>query len=205
MLGIKKLLKIWRRVVMNMESKVNKYKYDIAVSYESHCREIVKRVVAYLKSDNYRVFFDVDRKSELLSENLEGKLYQVYQNESLIKVLFVTDKYLENQYTLLEARRSFMSVEDNQRRLIIVNFMGKDLPEPYSTYVYLDGDLSADDIAYRIGERVKDLRGECSTDLKVADKSPDANVYIKNINKVENNNGIITGDNAHMDNVSIHK
>ena len=57
----------------------------------------------------------------------------------------------------------------------------------------------------RIGERVKELRGECSTDLKVADKSPDANVYIKNINKVENNNGIITGDNAHMDNVSIHK
>ena len=112
---------------------------------------------------------------------------------------------MENQYTLLEARRSFMSVEDNQRRLIIVNFMGKDLPEPYSTYVYLDGDLSADDIAYRIGERVKELRGECSTDLKVADKSPDANVYIKNINKVENNNGIITGDNAHMDNVSIHK
>lgn len=188
-----------------MESKDNKYKYDIAVSYESHCRDIVRKVVTYLKSDHYQVFFDVDRKSELLSENLEGRLYQVYQNESLIKVLFVTGKYLENQYTLLEARRSFMSVEDNQRRLIIVNFMGKDLPEPYSTYVYLDGDLSADDIAYRIGERVKELKRECVTEPKAADKSPDAGVYIKNMNKIENNNGIITGDNAHMNNISIHK
>lgn len=183
----------------------NKYKYDVAVSYDAQSKELVKKVVTFLKSENFEVFFDIDRKSELLSENLEAKLYQVYQNESLVKVLFVTDKYLKNEYTLLEARRSFISAKDNHRRLIIINFMGKELPEPYSDFAYLDGSLPADEIAYAVGERIRELKKECGSRVKAAESRPDTKIYIENINSIGKNDGIVAGNNASFRNISIHK
>lgn len=185
-------------------STAKEYKYDVAVSYDSHSREMVRKVVTFLKCESYQVFFDVDRKSDLLSENLEGKLYQVYQNESLVKVLFVTDMYLGNEYTLLEARRSFTSVKDNHRRLIIVNLMGKSLPEPYNTFAYLDGNLPADEIAYWIGERVKELKRKNVHETKTKAEEVCAKKIIGNINIIGQNNGVSTRDNATISNISIH-
>lgn len=185
----------------NTRSETRHYKYDAAVSYDSHSRELVRKVVAYLKSDKHEVFFDLDKKSELLSEPLEPKLYQIYQNESLVNILFVTDAYLKNKYTLLEARRSFISAEQNCRKLIIVNFLGKDLPEPYNEYAYLDGSLPADEIAYMIDKRIKELKEECYECYN----SPDDKIYIETIQKIEHNNGIVTGSNAVIHDVSFHK
>lgn len=186
-------------------SETKLYKYDVAVSYDSHSRELVKKVVTYLKSEKYEVFFDLDRKSELLSENLEAKLYQVYQNDSLVKVLFVTNKYLKNDFTLLEARRSFISAGENCRRLIVINFLDKDLPEPYSDFAYLDGALHADEIAYIIGERIKELKKECYNHVLPSEAGANTKVYIENINKIGHNTGIVTGNNATIHNVSLHK
>lgn len=183
----------------------NFYKYDVAVSYDSCCKRLVEKVVAYLKCERFEVFFDMDRKSELLSENLETKLYQVYQNESLVKVLFVTAEYLENEYTLLEARRSFTSVKDNNRRLVIINFMGRELPKPYSDFAYLNGSAPADEIAYMIGERIKELRVNCNNEEKVAERKAGEKIYIENINLIDKNNGIVAGNNANFQNVSIYK
>lgn len=61
-------------------------------------------------------FFALDRRKELLSKNLKSELYRIYQNDSLVKVLFVTDKYLRSQYTMLEERRALSSACENTER-----------------------------------------------------------------------------------------
>lgn len=73
---------------MAISLKSDGYKFDVAVSYDSHCKKLVKEVVMYLKSEKFEVFFDEDERAELLSENLKARLYQIYQNESLMKVLY---------------------------------------------------------------------------------------------------------------------
>lgn len=167
----------------NDVSEGSTYKYDVAVSYDSHCKDLVKEIVLYLQSEKFEVFFDEDKRLELLSENLKAKLYQIYQNESLIKVLFITDEYLKNEFTLLEARRSLISAKENHRRLIIINFIGKELPTPYNNFAYLDGKLPADEIAYIIGERIRELK------RRGGEEPQRATISVQNLNLIYNNEG----------------
>lgn len=184
--------------------KSDSYKFDVAISYDSHCKELVKEVAMYLKSEKFEVFFDEDERLEILSENLKAKLYQIYQNESLIKVLFITDRYLKSEYTLLEARRSLISVKENHRRLIIINLIGIELPEPYSNFAYLDGNLPTDEIAYTIGERIKELKNNYACKVKPPKASAGAKTYIENINLIEQNRGNVAGNNATFHKISFH-
>lgn len=177
----------------------NNCKYDVAVSYESGNRTIVQEIVEYIKSEGYSVFFDIEKREEILSEHLKAKLYQVYQNESLVKVLFVTENYLQNKYTLLEARRSINSATENRRKAIVVNYIGEQLPEPYKSYTYLNGDLPADEIAYLIAKRVEELKGG-KADLKKNFKEGD---LLNPVSVIKGNSGIVTGNNSVISNVTI--
>lgn len=171
------------------------YKYDIAISYASNSRKIVKEVVEYLKSDGFTIFFDVDRKEELLSEKLKNKLYQIYQNESLLKVLFVTKEYMRSPYTQLEARSALRSVGDNSRRLIVINFVGKYIPETLKNYVYLEGSNYTDEIAYLISKRIMELKK-----YNQGYEAEKENTFrrFQNINIVGTNHGIIAGNDTQL-------
>ena len=92
------------------------YKYDVALSYESESEDFVREVSDILTAEGWNVFFALDRRKELLSKNLKSELYRIYQNDSLVKVLFVTDKYLRSQYTMLEERRALSSACENTER-----------------------------------------------------------------------------------------
>ena len=175
-----------------------KYKYDVAISYESDSRKLVKEVVEYLKVEGFEIFFDEDRKMELLSENLKTKLYQIYQNESLIKVLFVTEEYMQSPYTLLESRSALRSIKDNFRRLIVINFLGANIQDEFKPYVYLKGDTDTDEIAYLICERVKELK-----DLTKGN-GPERDTLFhepNNVNIIGTNQGIIAGDNVQLSHI----
>lgn len=85
------------------------YKYDIALSYEGESEKLVQEVADYLISEKLRVFFAPYYQRQMVSQNLKSELFQIYQNESLIKVLFVTKKYQQSQYTQIEKRRAVSS------------------------------------------------------------------------------------------------
>lgn len=177
------------------------YQYDIAISYEAEKEKFVQEVVDYLRGENWEFFFAPELKERLLSENLKSKLFQVYQNESLLKVLFVSEEYLKSEFTQLEARRSLSSVKDEPRRLIVVNFLGTKLPESLKPYVYLEGDGCTDEIAFLISNRVKELK----TDRKDTYKKPgDKDLNVKNMNFVTNNKGIVSGDQMTIGHITIH-
>lgn len=185
-----------------MEDKM--YKYDVALSYESELQDFVKEVSAILTAEGWNVYFALNCQQEMLSQNLKSKLYQIYQNESLLKVLFVTDKYLQNQYTMLEKRRSLCSAHENERKLIVVNFIGERLPEDLKSFVYLDGSNYPDDIAFWVGDRIKELKatalhhddmGKTGGERKTVSEAA-------HINVMTNEGGIIFGDNANLSHVN---
>ncbi len=151
------------------------YKYEIAVSYESESESYVKEVVDYLLREGWRVFFAPYRQDTMISGKLKPELYQIYQNESLVDVLFVTEKYLRSQYTQLEKRSALRCARTDGQRMIIVNFIEGDLPEELKEYVYVNGDLESDEVADIISKRVKQL-----TEKERAEKLSQENADRKN-------------------------
>lgn len=182
------------------DEKKRMYKYDVALSYESKSQDFVKEVAGFLRGEGWNVFFAPERKEELLSENLKSKLYQVYQNESLVKVLFVTKKYLHSQYTMLEARCSLNSVRDNSRRLIVVNFVQDGLPKELKPFVYLEGNSFSNDIAYLVSDRIKELKKQ-DMDAGSGKSGQKVQSQIETQNYCQNNSGIIFGDSANLNHV----
>lgn len=182
------------------------YKYDVALSYESASRDLVRRVAGYLRSESWRVFFAEDEQQEMLSEPLREKLYQIYEYDSLVKVLFVTDKYLQSEYTMLEKRCSLRSTRNSVRRLIVVNFLGKKIPEDLRDYVYLGGNTYADEIASFIGRRIAECRDQVTADIgrPTAQEADDSDTpQTGGVNIV--NNGNFFGNNANLKNVKFEK
>lgn len=164
---------------------MSEYKYDVALSYESASRDLVRSVAGYLKSESWRVFFAEEEQEEMLSEPLRERLYQIYQRDSLVKVLFVTEKYLQSEYTMLEKRCSLRSTKNHVRRLIVVNFIGKGLPEDLRNFVYLDGNSFADEIASFVGRRVAECRDQDAADTERPTgpkKEEDARVQVTSVN-----------------------
>lgn len=175
---------------------MSEYRYDVALSYESGSRDLVRSVAGYLKSESWRVFFAEEEQEEMLSEPLRERLYQIYQQDSLVKVLFVTEKYLQSEYTKLEKRCSLRSTKNHARRLIVVNFIGKKLPEDLKNFVYLDGNSYADDIASFIGRRIAECLNQDAADTERPTgpkKEDNAGAQVTSVNI---NNGYQFGDHT---------
>lgn len=179
------------------------YQYDIALSFASEKESFVQEVAEYLKGEGWNVFFSPYNQREMLSENLKSKLFQVYQNESFVKVLFISEKYLTSEYTRLEARRSMESTKQERRRLIVVNYLGDKLPEEFKPLVYMDGKKTSDEIAYMVSERIKELK-KCRTEknkeqmndvtINSGKSSEKTGIKIKKLNYINgNNSGIVAG------------
>lgn len=176
-----------------MKEEVNTmYKYDIAISYQEDLEESASRIADYLQSEGLDVFFAPSRQREMLSEKLHQILYDVYKNQSLVKVLLVTDAYLKGEWTSLEMRMALESTEGERKRLIIVNYIGDALPNNLKVFVYLDGKkLHEDQIASCIAQRTRTLRNGVEKNMKT-EKSDDS------VFTLVQNNGIISGDKSNF-------
>lgn len=194
-------------MIGDVGGRIKMYKYDVALSYESESQNYVREVSTFLTADGWNVYFALEKKAEMLSQSLKSKLYQIYQNESLLDVLFVTDKYLQSEYAMLEKRRALSCAYEDERRLIIVNFMGKRLPDELKRFVYLEGNDPSDDTAHWISERIKELKETVllQSDMRKAEDEKKIASGEKHINVVTNTGGIIFGDSANLNGVSFNE
>lgn len=168
------------------------YKYDIALSFSSKQEGLVKKVTYYLNAEDLKVFFFPAEQKELMSQNPHESIYRIFQKESLLKVLFVTKEYETSEWTQLEKRCAIRSTKDERKRLIVVNYLGKDLDEELNKYIYIDGNkMYADEIAVYIAGRIKEL-------YKLPRKKEKTVGNIIGVNK-----GIVTGDNAVFHNIQL--
>jgi hypothetical protein len=75
------------------------YRYHVAVSYAGSDVEFAHDLVALLEQDGYRVFFAPNKQAELWGKDLHSYLQDVFTDESLFCVLFVSDEYKNRIWT----------------------------------------------------------------------------------------------------------
>lgn len=73
------------------------HKYDIAISYQSELEGKSSRIADYLQMKGMNVFFAPVKQMDILSGKLHQVLYDVYKNQSFIKVLLITEAYLKGK------------------------------------------------------------------------------------------------------------
>ena len=144
----------------NEGDKMN-YKFDVALSFSYDMEKEVQKVADFLEAAGLQVFFYESRQNELFSHDLDKKTYQIYHEQSLVKVLFVTELYGKRKYTQLEKRLSVDSTKFQKERLIIVNYLGKDIEAEFGTVIYIEGNKKTlDEIAMIVQQRVMDIKEE---------------------------------------------
>lgn len=170
------------------------YKFDVVISYKSEIKDKAMKIADYLTADGWKVFLDQSEQQELLSEKLHQKLYDIYKNKSLMKVLLISDSYLNGEWTALEKRVSLESTKSDRRRLLIVNYTKLViLPGELQSLQYLNGrEVYEDEIACTVTERLKKyLKDNKNEDIeKIKPKRKNAEII--------NNHGIIAGDHANF-------
>ena len=179
--------------------------YDVVISYQNEVVEKAEKIYDYLRAEGFHVFFAPKLQQDIVSQKLHAKLYDVYKNQSYLKLLLVSPKYFESEWTLLEERMALESSKNDYKRLVIVNYTGKDLPDDLSSFVYIDGEKYMEDqIAAFINERIRSLSeksGSEQPDYHTEAPRKEQTVTWNNYNHI--NNGFQVGDNSTVQNVNI--
>ncbi|KAF1728905.1 MAG: TIR domain-containing protein [Pseudoxanthomonas sp.] len=80
----------------------SEYPYDVAVSFAGDVRATVEQFVSALKARGLNVFYDFDQQAQLWGTDLRVKLSEVYAEEALYMVVFLSDSYPTRDWTDLE-------------------------------------------------------------------------------------------------------
>ncbi|MCC0179087.1 TIR domain-containing protein [Waterburya agarophytonicola K14] len=78
------------------------FTYDVAVSFAGDVRDTVEKFVEELKERGITVFYDFDQQAQLWGSNLREKLADVYANDALFMVVFLSKSYPEKDWTDFE-------------------------------------------------------------------------------------------------------
>lgn len=179
------------------------YKYDVAISYQNEIEKRASKIADYLQVEGLNVFFAPDRQEEIISEKLYEVLYDIYKNKSLVRLLLVSDAYLSSEWAQLERRVSKGESREDRRRRIVVDYTEtQSLPQELKILVYIDGKRKfEEEIASLVAIRTRELKSGFGEEKK-------PNTPIKEEEKtvvVQNNSGIIIGNNAKFGDIKFGK
>ena len=85
-----------------IQLRSSQYPYDVAVSFAGEVRATVEEFVRALKDRGLTVFYDFDQQAQLWGKDLRVKLSEVYANEALYMVIFLSNAYPERDWTDFE-------------------------------------------------------------------------------------------------------
>lgn len=117
----------------------SEYPYDVAVSFAGDVRPTVEEFVGALKDRGLSVFYDFDQQVQLWGKDLRTKLAEVYANEALYMVIFLSKTYPERDWTDFELSIGKAAAEKRTNEYLLplriddVNIVGI-----HSTIGYID-------------------------------------------------------------------
>lgn len=85
-----------------IQLRSSQYPYDVAVSFAGDVRDTVEEFVRALQDRGLNVFYDFDQQAQLWGKNLRVTLSEVYANEALYMVIFLSKSYPERDWTDFE-------------------------------------------------------------------------------------------------------
>lgn len=174
--------------------------YDVAISYQNEKLRSAQKIYDYLTAERLSVFFAPESQQEIVSEKLHRKLYDLYKNQSFLKLLLISPQYLKSEWTQLEQRMALDSTREDNSRLILVNYTRRSLPGKLSEFAYINGmEKTEDQIAAFVSERVKSLH-----------RQPDSKPHAQTRRQaaqytINNNHGLIIGGNSTIGDINFGK
>jgi hypothetical protein len=114
--------------------------YDVAVTFAGEDRTYVEVVVARLRDQGVRVFYDVDEQARLWGHNLLEELVDTYRARALRVLMFVSEAYAEKAWPTQERRtaleRAMQSGEPYVLPVLLDDTVVPGLP---ATTAHIDG------------------------------------------------------------------
>lgn len=136
---------------------VNKFEYDVALSFAGEDRLYVEGVAKYLKEKGIKVFYDDYEKTGLWGKDLYVYLDEVYQKKARYCVMFLSCHYAEKLWTNHERKsaqaRAFI---EKGEYILPARFDNTEIPGISPTIGYIDlRSLEPDKFGKLIVEKLK--------------------------------------------------
>jgi len=113
--------------------------FDIALSFAGEDREIVEQYAEALLSSGIRIFYDRYEQASLWGKDLYQHLQKIYRDEAQYCVVFVSQSYLEKNWTRHEIKQAqSRSFVEKAEYILPVRLDDSDLPGLNATVGYID-------------------------------------------------------------------
>jgi predicted MPP superfamily phosphohydrolase len=113
--------------------------YDVSLSFAGEDRPYVELVAGHLKTRGIRVFYDAFEDVELWGKDLTERLAQIYESESELVVIFISDAYKQKAWTTHEKRHALSAALRSRREYILpVRFDDTKLDGLSTSVSYID-------------------------------------------------------------------
>jgi len=118
---------------------VNKFDYDVALSFAGEDRAYVEKVAKYLMEKDIKVFYDNYEKVELWGKNLYVHLNEIYQKKAKYCVMFLSCYYAEKLWTNHERESAqTRAFKEKGEYILPARFDDTEIPGILPTVGYID-------------------------------------------------------------------
>jgi hypothetical protein len=148
---------------------VNKFEYDVALSFAGEDREYVEKVANYLKGKGIKFFYDKYEKTKLWGKDLYVHLDEVYQKKAKYCVMFLSCYYAEKLWTNHERKSAqARAFKEKGEYILPARFDDTEIPGILPTIGYIDlRSLEPEEFGKLIMEKLKKSTSNISRKPKV--------------------------------------
>ena len=115
------------------------FEFDIALSFAGEDRDKVEPYANVLKSKGLKVFLDSDQQAELWGADLYVKLDQIYRNQAMFCVVFLSKHYATKRWANHERKSAqARAFKENEEYILPVRLDDTEIPGIRETIGYID-------------------------------------------------------------------
>lgn len=130
-------------------------KYDIAFSYASEQKEIIKYYSEKLQKLGLKIFIDTEHPELFVFKHVPDTLKAIYDNDETVMLIFLSREYAEKDFTKYESHIAFDRLL-TEKRLAIIKLDESTLPWLPSSFFYYDiNKYSSDEICQSLFTAIK--------------------------------------------------
>ena len=136
---------------------VNKFEYDVALSFAGEDRAYVEKVAKYLREKSIRVFYDKYEKTMLWGKDLYVHLEEVYQKKARYCLMFLSCYYAKKLWTNHERKSAqARAFKEKGEYILPARFDNTEIPGIPPTVGYIDlSSLKPEEFGKLIIEKIK--------------------------------------------------
>ena len=118
---------------------VQKYEFDVALSFAGEDREFIEKVALWLKEMNLKVFYDKYEAISLWGKDLYEHLYEIYNKRAKYTVMFISKNYADKLWTNHERKSAqARAFSEKQEYILPARFDDTEIPGLMKTIGYIN-------------------------------------------------------------------